>query len=80
MKDSGTSFHGKHLKASIDYIMNPEKTQNGVMVGSINCNVNMAFDQMQKTKRLYGKMERRQGYHLILSFKYIYTMVAIVKA
>lgn len=69
MKDSGTSFHGKHLKASIDYIMNAEKTQNGTMVGSINCNVDDAFEQMQNTKRLFGKMERRQGYHLILSFK-----------
>ena len=29
MKDCGGHFHGKHLKRSLDYVMNPEKTQDG---------------------------------------------------
>lgn len=29
MKDSGNSFHARHLKRALDYVMNPEKTQGG---------------------------------------------------
>ena len=29
MKDSGNSFHARHLKRALDYVMNPEKTQRG---------------------------------------------------
>jgi len=69
MKDSGNSFHGKHLKRSLDYVMNPEKTQDGRLVGAINCQVDSAFEQMKATKRKFGKVDKRQGYHIILSFK-----------
>ena len=69
MKDCGGHFHGKHLKRSLDYVMNPEKTQNGRLVGAINCQVDAAFEQMKETKRKFGKVDKRQGYHLILSFK-----------
>ena len=37
MKDCGNHFHGKHLKQSLDYVMNPEKTQNGRLIGGMNC-------------------------------------------
>lgn len=69
MKDCGGNFHGKHLKSSLEYVMNPEKTQNGRFVGGINCQPNTAFEQMKETKRKFNKVGRRQGYHLILSFK-----------
>ena len=69
MKDCGGHFHGKHLKRSLDYVMNPEKTQDGRLVGSINCQVDSAFEQMRATKRKFGKVDKRQGYHIILSFK-----------
>ena len=46
MKDCGGHFHGKHLKRSLDYVMNPEKTQDGRLVGAINCQVDSAFEQM----------------------------------
>ena len=69
MKDCGTSFHARHLKRSLDYVMNPEKTQNGRLVGAINCQVDNAFEQMMATKKLFGKTDKRQGYHIILSFK-----------
>ena len=69
MKDCGGHFHGKHLKRSLDYVMNPEKTQDGRLVGSINCQVDSAFEQMKATKRKFGKVDKRQGYHIILSFK-----------
>lgn len=69
MKDCGGYFHGKHLKRSLDYVMNPEKTQDGRLVGAINCQVDAAFEQMKETKRKFGKVDKRQGYHIILSFK-----------
>ena len=69
MKDCGGHFHGRHLKSALDYIMNPEKTQDGRLVGGINCQPDSAFEQMKNTKRKFGKVDKRQGYHLILSFK-----------
>ena len=69
MKDCGGHFHGKHLKRSLDYVMNPEKTQDGRLVGAINCQVDSAFEQMKATKRKFGKVDKRQGYHIILSFR-----------
>ena len=69
MKDCGGHFHGKHLKRSLDYVMNQEKTQDGRLIGAINCQVDSAFEQMKATKRKFGKVDKRQGYHIILSFK-----------
>jgi hypothetical protein len=69
MKDSGNSFHARHLKRALDYVMNPEKTQGGRLVGAINCQADMAFEQMMDTKKKFGKTDKRQGYHIILSFK-----------
>ena len=69
MKDCGGEFHGKHLKNSLEYILKPEKTQEGRLVGAINCQVDTAFEQMKETKRIFDKIDKRQGYHLILSFK-----------
>lgn len=69
MKDCGKSYHGMHLKRSIDYVTVPEKTQNGRLVGSVNCMVDSAFEQMRKTKIKFEKNNQRQGYHIVLSFK-----------
>ena len=49
--------------------MNPEKTQGGRLVGAVNCQADMAFEQMMDTKKQFGKTDKRQGYHIILSFK-----------
>lgn len=69
MKDCGGHFHGKYLRQSLEYVMNPEKTQNCRLVGGINCQPEMAFRQMMDTKAKFGKLDKRQGYHIILSFK-----------
>lgn len=69
MKDSGSSYHGKSLKNAIDYITDAEKTQGGRLVQGINCLPDTAFEQMKQTKQKFGKLDKRQGYHLILSFK-----------
>ena len=69
MKDGKTGYHGVHLKRSIDYILVPEKTQNGRLVGAVNCIADRAFEQMRQTKESFGKNNQRQGYHIVLSFK-----------
>lgn len=38
-------------------------------MGAINCQADMAFEQMMDTKKQFGKTDKRQGYHIILSFK-----------
>lgn len=57
-----------HLKNAIEYIQNPDKTEECVLVGSINCLPDTAFEQMMETKELYHKTGKRQGYHIIISF------------
>ena len=69
MKDCGGSFHGKHLKSALEYITAAEKTQNGRLVAAVNCQPDMAFEQMKETKRMFNKPDKRQAYHIILSFK-----------
>ena len=58
-----------HLANAISYITDEEKTQNGSLVGSHNCNIDTALQEMLATKRKYGKVDKRQGYHFIISFK-----------
>lgn len=69
MKDCGKSFHGRHLKAALEYISAPEKTQQGRLIASVNCQTDFAFEQMKNTKKKFGKIDKRQAYHLIISFK-----------
>ena len=68
MKDCGTGNPGKHLKQGIDYITRKEKTGNGLYVGGMNCQPEFAYEQMRETKKEFGKTDKRQGYHLIISF------------
>ena len=58
-----------HLANAISYITDEEKTQKGALVGSHNCNADTALQEMLATKRKFGKMDKRQGYHFIISFK-----------
>ena len=58
----------KHLKQALNYIQNPDKTEERVLVGSINCLPETAFEQMMETKQVFGKTDKRQGYHIIISF------------
>jgi hypothetical protein len=59
---------GTHLSNALVYIANEEKTENGALVGYINCMEGMVYDQMCQTKKLYGKVGGRQGYHFVISF------------
>ena len=57
-----------HLKNALEYIQNPEKTEECVLVGGINCLPDTAFEQMEETKNIFHKTGKRQGYHVIISF------------
>ncbi len=63
-----TGNPARHLEQALDYIQNPEKTNGNVLVGSLNCLPETAFEQMLDTKETFGKMNKRQGYHVIISF------------
>lgn len=68
MKDCGKRYAGKHLKQAIDYITIAEKTGGGRYIGGLNCQPDYAYRQMKATKARYGKLDKRQGYHIIISF------------
>ena len=68
LNEAHTGNPASHLKNALSYIQNPEKTEENVLVGSINCLPDTAFEQMMDTKVTFGKTNKRQGYHIIISF------------
>lgn len=69
MKDCGKAYHGKHLREAIRYISDGSKTQQGRWIGGLNCQPMYAYEKMIETKERFGKTDKRQGYHLIISFQ-----------
>ena len=58
------------LKRSIAYIMNPEKTDGGLLVGgNSGTTPEEVFRSMMETKDHFGKQKGRQGYHFVISWK-----------
>ena len=57
-----------HLKNALEYIQNPDKTEECVLVCGINCLPDTAFEQMEETKNIFHKTGKRQGYHVTISF------------
>lgn len=67
IKESGGS---NGLKRSIAYIMNPDKTEEGLLVGgNAGVSVQEVLDAMMETKHHFGKEKGRQGYHFVISWK-----------
>jgi hypothetical protein len=58
----------RHLETALEYIQNGDKTEEKILVGSINCLPETAYEQMLDTKQIFGKTNKRQGYHIIISF------------
>ena len=67
MESEGRNL-ASHLKNALEYIKNPDKTEECVLVGGINCLPDTAFEQMEETKNIFHKTGKRQGYHVIISF------------
>lgn len=67
IKGSGGS---NGLKRSIAYIMNPDKTEDGFLVGgNAGTTPEEVFAVMMETKREWDKTGGRQGYHYVISWK-----------
>ena len=58
-----------NLQAVINYGKNGNKTDNGVLVSSVNCSVNTAYEEIALTKKFFHKEDKTLGYHIIQSFK-----------
>ena len=58
-----------NLQAVINYGKNGDKTDNGVLVSSLNCSANTAYEEMSLTKKFSHKEDKTLGYHIIQSFK-----------
>lgn len=68
MKEGKGTPHA-HLKNAIDYILKPEKTKDGLLIGG-NCGSEPeeVLQAFLETKKEFGKMDGRQGYHFVISF------------
>lgn len=58
-----------NLQTVINYGKNGDKTENGILVSSINCNVATSYEEMELTKKFFHKEDKILGYHIIQSFK-----------
>lgn len=70
-RQSGNAFAG--VKKCIDYILNPQKTQNGKNAVYKNCRPGFAVEDFIDTMNYFDKKttgaHNRLGYHFIISFK-----------
>ena len=55
LNEAHTGNPAAHLKNALVYIQNPEKTEENVLVGSINCLPDTAFEQMMIRRLLSEK-------------------------
>ena len=58
-----------NLQAVINYGKNGDKTDNGILVSSVNCSVQTTYEEMALTKKFFHKENKTLGYHIIQSFK-----------
>lgn len=57
------------LEQAIQYALNGDKTEDHILTAHQNCDPGLEYRQMMDTKRDIGKMDGRQCYHIIQSFK-----------
>lgn len=57
-----------HLKNALEYIQNPDKTEECVLVGGINCLPDTAFEQMEETKT-HGWKCRHRDFGIIINWQ-----------
>ncbi|MCI8602404.1 MAG: relaxase/mobilization nuclease domain-containing protein [Oscillospiraceae bacterium] len=56
------------LDSSIQYILNPGKTEQGLLQSAVGCTCETALEDMRQVKRNWHKEGGVQGYHLVQSF------------
>ena len=57
------------LDLAIQYVLNGDKTEERVLTAHMNCDPGREYRQMLDTKREVGKLDGRQCYHIIQSFR-----------
>ena len=57
------------LDQAIQYVLNGDKTDSQILTAHQNCDPGWEYRQMMDTKREIGKLDGRQCYHIIQSFK-----------
>lgn len=57
------------LDQAIQYVLNGDKTDHQILTAHQNCDPSREYRQMMDTKREVGKLDGRQCYHIIQSFK-----------
>ena len=57
------------LDQAIQYVLNGDKTDHQILTAHQNCDPDREYRQMMDTKREVGKLDGRQCYHIIQSFK-----------
>ncbi|MFQ9766249.1 MAG: relaxase/mobilization nuclease domain-containing protein [Thomasclavelia ramosa] len=62
----------KSILGCLKYIVNPQKTDSGLLVSGINCSpdASLAYNEMLMINRLYNNKGGRTGYHIYQSFNY----------
>ena len=50
------------------YVMNRNKTEDGLLVSGIHCTHESALDEFRFVKNKFGKIDGRQYYHIVQSF------------
>lgn len=69
IKESKGSNKAAHLQNAINYILNPDKTENRLWCGgNVGTEPKEVFDAFINTKKDFQKKWGRQGYHYVLSF------------
>ena len=69
MQQAKSGYKAKHLANGLKYIMDPKKTSGGCYISGSGCVPENALSQMLETKRHFGKLDKRQAYHFIISFE-----------
>jgi len=57
------------LDQAIQYVLNGDKTDDRILTAHQNCDPGWEYQQMMETKRAVGKLDGRQCYYIIQSFK-----------
>ena len=58
-----------NLQTVINYGKNGDKTENEILVSSINHNVVISYEEMALAKKFFHKEDNILDYHIIQSFK-----------
>lgn len=66
----GKKGKSQHLYNSLTYVLNPDKTEEGLWIGgNVGTTAEEVYQGMLDTKQDWEKTEGRQGYHFVISFQ-----------